>query len=154
VRPEACQRIVRTHHYNYFRDYDPGIGRYVQSDPIGLRGGINSYAFVANAPLDEADAFGLSPHGYGCRLSAGGEQLPSHLGCCSVKYVCRSFVSFEGGFIAGGHSMWVLSCGSERREIGYDPKNDTTYVSAGGGGGATRFYGLSDYRCPLPSCAK
>jgi RHS repeat-associated protein len=27
-------------HYNYFRDYDPSIGLYVESDPIGLRGGL------------------------------------------------------------------------------------------------------------------
>ena len=58
-------------HYNYFRDYDPSVGRYVESDPIGLKGGANIYAYVASAPLGRFDEFGLVGEGGGFSVRYG-----------------------------------------------------------------------------------
>jgi RHS repeat-associated protein len=44
--------------YNSARDYDPGVGRYVEADPIGLFGGSNLYAYARANPLSLTDPRG------------------------------------------------------------------------------------------------
>ena len=48
--------------YNYFRDYHPALGRYIQSDPIGLGGGLNTYGYVGGNPLAAIDLYGLETY--------------------------------------------------------------------------------------------
>jgi RHS repeat-associated protein len=48
-------------YYNYFRSYDSSLGRYVQSDPIGLQGGLNAYGYAYQNPVRYIDPDGRQP---------------------------------------------------------------------------------------------
>ncbi len=73
-------------HYNYHRYYDPAVGRYISADPIGIKGGINLFAYVENNPVNSIDPMGLSGCGPGERW--GDWLIPDYPGGYPFKECC------------------------------------------------------------------
>jgi RHS repeat-associated protein len=75
-------------HYNRFRYFSPELGRYLQSDPAGLEGGINLYAYPTD-PLTDADIDGLMGRRRRARARASGtngEETPQEAGAsCPIR---------------------------------------------------------------------
>ena len=79
-------------HYNYSRDYDPAVGSYVESDPIGLSAGVDTYAYVADSPSMEYDDDGLEAVSYLMHQTAWEQYVvtPPNLISPEVKkYLCN-----------------------------------------------------------------
>jgi len=109
-------------HYNYFRDYDPSLGRYGESDPLGLLAGLNTYAYVGGQPLIFVDPSGeqrrLWPRVNPRHMEELQRNLPDHLitegaksattpegfGEAVGKYICKA----TGGRIRSSYDSCTL----------------------------------------------
>ncbi|WP_337958596.1 RHS repeat-associated core domain-containing protein, partial [Candidatus Accumulibacter vicinus] len=116
----------------YFRDYDPSTGRYVQSDPIGLAGGINTYSYVGGNPLSWIDPLGLEASGpydptktY-CGSGSNEAIIPDWIYGMNISRACYN------------HDVCYEQCGKSKQQCDSELRKDIEDICAKGPSGSIR----------------
>ncbi len=97
-------------HYNKSRDYDPSSGRYVESDRIGLRGGISTFGYVGGQPTAYSDPAGRCPWCIAGAIIGGGLDLAAQYaknGSFDNLNYTELGLATASGAIGGGMGAWI-----------------------------------------------
>ena len=94
-------------YYNWYRYYNPSLGRYITSDPLGLQAGMNTYVYVNGNPINYTDPMGLRADGG----SIGGsfEYMGPYLG--GAINLSSSIGVYSGGAFDQQHGGLTVSFG-------------------------------------------
>jgi RHS repeat-associated protein len=87
---------------NGFRDYDPVVGRYIESDLLGLGAGVNTYAYVRANPISRRDLYGLLPGDCYLTQNVAGENAVNDINWESIQtnteYAGRIYQNSDGTY--------------------------------------------------------
>jgi RHS repeat-associated protein len=87
-------------HQNWNRDYEPKVGRYVESDPIGLSGGANTFSYCSANPVGKEDRNGLF-----------------ELTICEVRFLESNYGETGAAIVAGFNLQSLASLPTETVDL-------------------------------------